>query len=62
MLALAGCSAEPAQESATAREQSEVNADEPPAMAEITPVVEETASDSAVPSEGVRPPEKSRPK
>ena len=52
MLALAGCSAEPAQESATAREQSEVNADEPTAMAEITPVAEETstASDPVVPT------------
>ena len=63
MFALAGCGAEPAQESDATPEPSEVPATQTPAMVEPAPVAEETstASDSAVPSEGVRPPEKSRP-
>ena len=64
MLALAGCSAEPSQESDAMPEQGEVTAGEPPAMVETMPVAEETptASAPAVPTEEGRPPEKSRPK
>src|SRR3546814_9430941 len=60
MLALAGCSAEPSQESDAVPEQGEVTAGEPPAMVETMPVAEETptASAPAVPTEEGRPPEK----
>lgn len=64
MLALAGCGTEPAKESGAAPEQSEVVAGERPAIAETMPAAEEisTTSDSAVPTEEAKLPEKSRPK
>jgi hypothetical protein len=64
MLALAGCGAEPAQESDATPEPSEVPATQTPAMVEPAPVAEETstASDPAVATQKARPPEKARPK
>lgn len=61
---LAGCGTEPAQQSDVAPEQSEVTAGESPAMVEIMPIAEETATASApaAPTEEAVPPEKSRPK
>src|SRR3546814_11226045 len=64
MLALAGCGAEPAQESAATPDQSEVPAGEAPTMVETMPaaVAAATAADPAEATEVTRPPEKSRPK
>src|SRR3546814_17587015 len=64
MLALAGCGAEPAQESAATPDQSEVPAGEAPTMVETMPAAEAaaTAADPAEATEVTRPPEKSRPK
>src|SRR3546814_1897699 len=63
MLALAGCGAEPAQESAATPDQSEVPAGEAPTMVETMPAAKaaETAADPAEATEVTRPPEKSRP-
>src|SRR3546814_11135747 len=64
MLALAGCGAEPAQESAATPDQSEVPAGEAPTMVETMPAAEAaaTAADPAEATEVTRPPEKPRPK
>lgn len=63
MLALAGCGAEPAQESDATPERSEVPAGEAPTMVETMPAAESAATaDPAEATEVTRPPEKSRPK
>src|SRR3546814_12937785 len=62
MLALAGCGAEPAQESAATPEQSEVPAGEAPTLVETMPAAEAaaTAADPAEATAVTRPPVKSR--
>ncbi len=62
MVALAGCGAEPARESSTAPEQSEVPAGETPAMVETMPAADETpTAPEAAPTEAARATENSKP-